>query len=131
MMPDYVTLKALHIGFAAVSFSIFLLRAAWTFYGSAQLQWRWVQVAPHVIDSLFMASGIALAITIHQYPFVNGWLTAKIFALFAYILLGSLALKRASSAQGRRIALIAAFIVFAYIVGVAIAHDPRSWLAAR
>ena len=29
-----------------------------------------------------------------QYPLVHGWLTAKFFALIAYIVLGTIALKR-------------------------------------
>lgn len=130
MLPDYATLKLLHMGLAATSLSLFLLRGSWALRNSPQLQQRWVRVLPHVIDSLFLGSGIALAITIHQYPFVHAWLTAKVLALVAYIVLGSLALKRARSVQARGGALVAALLVFAYIVGVAITHDPRSWLAA-
>lgn len=127
MLPSYLELKWFHVSCAAISLSLFLLRGIWALSASPQLQRRWVKILPHVIDTLFLASGIALAITIHQYPFVNSWLTAKVLGLVAYVILGSFALKRARSVGGRGLALLAALAVFAYIVGVAITHNPRSW----
>jgi len=55
---------------------------------------RWVRVLPHVVDTALLASAIALAVALGQYPLVNGWLTAKLAGLLAYIVLGSIALKR-------------------------------------
>ena len=91
---------------------------------SAYLQQRWVRIVPHVIDTILLLSAICLAYMLAQYPFVHAWLTAKVLALVAYIVLGSLALKRGRSKRVRIMALIAAITVFAYIVMVALQHNP-------
>jgi len=81
---------------------------------------RWVRVLPHVVDTVLLASAIALAVTIGQYPLVNGWLTAKAFGLIAYIVLGTIALKRGRTLGIRITALCGALLVFSYVVTVAI-----------
>lgn len=48
---------------------------------------------PHVNDTVLLASGIVLAITIRQYPGVSPWLTAKLLGLLGYILLGMVAFR--------------------------------------
>lgn len=65
---------------------------------------------------------------VHQYPFVNAWLTTKLLLLVAYIGLGTMALKRARTIAGRSIAFAAALATFAYIICVAITHHPAGWL---
>jgi len=87
---------------------------------SPMLARRWVRVAPHVVDTVLLASAIALAVTIGQYPLVHGWLTAKLFGLVAYIVLGMVALKRGRTRAARITAFCGALLVFAYIVAVAI-----------
>ena len=82
---------------------------------------------PHAIDTVFLATGIWLAIRIGQYPFMQAWLTAKVLALVAYIVIGSIALKRGPTRAIRAAAFVAALAVFAYIVGVASARHPLSW----
>ena len=79
----------------------------------------WTRVLPHLIDTLFLASGIWLALIIQQYPFVDAWLTAKIFGLLSYIALASLALKRARSRALSTGFFIAALLSFGWIVSVA------------
>ena len=65
-----------------------------------------------------------LTITIKQYPLTDGWLTAKVVALLAYIVLGVIALKRGATKQTRVFAFAAALFVFAYIVLVAVMRNP-------
>jgi uncharacterized membrane protein SirB2 len=91
---------------------------------SPRLQARWARIVPHINDTLLLASGIALAVLMQQYPLVHGWLTAKLFALIAYIVLGTLALKRGKTKAQRVTAWIAALLVFGYMLAVARAHDP-------
>ena len=85
---------------------------------------RWVKIVPHVVDTLLLASAIALAIIIRQYPFVDAWLTAKVAGLLLYIGLGFVALRFGKRRSTRLIAWLMAQAVFAYIVLVAIQHDP-------
>lgn len=121
---DYLSLKHLHMGLAALSGSFFLLRGAWMLADSPLLQRRWVRTAPHVIDSALLASAVALAVWSSQYPLAQAWLTAKVLALLAYIVLGTIALKRGRTRSIRSAAYIAAVLVFLYIVGVAVMKNP-------
>jgi len=85
---------------------------------------RWVKIVPHVVDTLLIVSAIALAINIHQYPFVDAWLTAKVIALLFYIMLGFVAFRYGRNKTVRLVAWIMAQLVLIYIVLVAINHNP-------
>ena len=121
---DYLSLKHFHMGCAALSGSLFLLRGAWMLRASSMLQQRWVRIAPHIVDTLLLASAIGLALWSHQYPGQQPWLTAKLAALLGYIVLGSIALKRGRTKGQRLAAFVAALLLFAYIVTVAITKRP-------
>ncbi|MGZ5202998.1 MAG: SirB2 family protein [Telluria sp.] len=121
---DYPSLKHFHMGCAALSGSLFLLRGAWMLRASPLLRQRWVRIAPHVVDTLLLASAIGLALWSRQYPGQQPWLTAKLAALLGYIVLGSVALKRGRTPGQRRAAFVAALLLFAYIVTVAITKRP-------
>lgn len=120
----YSLIKNLHLATIALTLALFVLRGAWMMADSPRLQARWLRIVPHVNDTLLLTSGITLAVLVQQYPLVHGWLTAKFFALIAYILLGTIALKRGKTKVQRVAAWIAALLVFGYMVAVAIAHDP-------
>ena len=117
---DYLGLKHFHMGCAALSGSLFLLRGAWMLRASSMLQQRWVRIAPHIVDTLLLASAVGLAVWSHQYPGRQPWLTAKVLALLGYIVLGSIALKRGRTQGQRLAAFIGALMLFAYIVTVAV-----------
>ena len=121
---DYAALKAIHVACAVISYVGFVVRGVWMIRDSAILERRWVKLAPHVIDTLLLASAIALAWMLGQYPFVHGWLTAKVVALTGYILLGTVALRPGRPKGARVTAWVAAQIVFLYIVAVAHTRNP-------
>ena len=121
-------LKQLHLSTIALTLALFVLRGVWMMRESPRLHASWVRIVPHLNDTLLLASGISLAILTRQYPLLNGWLSAKLFALFLYIVLGTIALKRGQT-QGQRIAAwIAALLVFCYMVSVAITRDPSPFI---
>ena len=120
---NYLTIKHLHITFAILSGSFFLLRGLWMLLDSPMLQRRWVKVVPHAVDTLLLASALVLVFWSGQYPFVQAWLTAKVLALIAYIVLGTIALKRGKTKGVRTFALLAALATFAYIVAVALTRQ--------
>lgn len=125
---DYPTLKTLHIASVMTSYALFFVRGIWMIAESPRLTARWVRVAPHVVDTVLLASAIAMALMIRQYPFVAGWITAKVLALLLYIALGALALKRGRTKAIRVRAWIAAQAVFAYIVWVALTKNPLPFM---
>jgi uncharacterized membrane protein SirB2 len=124
----YFALKHIHLGCAALSLGLFMLRGAWMFSGSPLLDSRFARVVPHVIDTMLLASAIGLMLVIRQYPIVQGWLTAKVVGLLVYIVLGTIALKRGRTRLQRSVAFFAALAVFAWIVLTARHHAP--WLLA-
>ena len=121
---DYPTLKYIHVSSVIASYMLFFVRGIWMMRVPTMLERRWVKTVPHVIDTVLLASAIALAITIKQYPFVAPWLTAKVLGLIVYILLGTIALKRGKSMRLRVLTWIAAQLVFFYIAAVALTHNP-------
>lgn len=120
----YYLTKSLHMACAVTSFALFILRGVWMLRGSAQLSRRWVRVLPHGIDTLLLASAIALTLMLHQYPLTHAWLSAKLVALIIYIGLGLVALRFGRTRRMRVSAWVGALAVFAYIVSVALSHDP-------
>lgn len=125
----YGILKHLHLTTVILSFCLFIMRGIWMMAESPHLQARWVRIVPHVIDAILLASAIGLTLTLHQYPFAQGWLTAKVLGLIAYIILGSIALKRGSTLAIRVAAFIGSLAIFGYIVSVALTHSPLGFLA--
>mgnify|MGYP001558589693 CR=1 FL=1 len=126
---SYFLLKHIHVSCAVISFALFFLRGIWSFNGSPIMRQRWVKIVPHVVDTLLLVSALALAFTVQQYPFVDGWLTAKFFGLVLYIVLGSVALKYGKSKTIRMVAWFAALAVFVYIVLVAARHNPLPFIS--
>jgi uncharacterized membrane protein SirB2 len=124
---DYLSLKIVHVGCAGISYSLFVVRGVWMMRGSLLLQRAWVRIVPHAVDTVLLASAIALALMSHQYPLVNGWLTAKVAGLLIYIGLGTVALKRGKTRRARIAAWFAAQAVFFYIVAVAVTRMPVPW----
>jgi uncharacterized membrane protein SirB2 len=120
----YLALKYLHVACVVLSYALFLVRGVWTMRSSPLLVQRWVRIVPHVVDTVLLASAIALAILIRQYPFAAPWLTAKVIGLVIYIGLGVIALKRGRARRVRVVAWFAAQLVFFYIVAVAINKNP-------
>lgn len=121
---SYLAIKHIHITCAVLSIVLFSMRGLWMLQGSALLQQRWVKIAPHVVDTLLLASALTMVFWSAQYPFLQAWLTAKVVALVAYIILGTIALKRGKTKTVRLSAFIAALAVFAYIVKVALTRQP-------
>jgi len=126
----YSATKLVHMTCVALSGSLFAGRGLWMIATRRGL-WHWLRVAPHLIDTLLLASGFTLALLIHQYPFVNSdWLTAKMFGLIVYIGLGMMMFRGAHSRCGRALTGLIALLVFAYIVSVAISKQPAGFVAA-
>lgn len=116
-------LKVVHVSCVVLSISGYLLRGVWMMRESHWLQKKWVRIVPHIIDTALLGSAILLAIEIRQYPFVQGWLTAKVLALAAYIVLGAIGLKYGRTKKIRVTAWFGAIAIFGYIVLVALTRQ--------
>jgi len=125
----YSALKIIHVSFAIFSIAGFILRGVWMFGHSANLHRRIVRVAPHVVDTAFLISGIWLVVTLHLVVREQAWLIAKLVALILYIVFGAIALRWGRSMQIRAAAFVAALSAYLYIAGVALSKSPTSWIA--
>ena len=99
------------------------------FTGSSKLQLRAVRILPHIVDTVFLLSGIALIVTLNLAVLSQDWLLMKFVALVAYIVLGAIALGRGKTMQSRTTAFVLALATFAYIAGVALSKSTASWFA--
>jgi len=129
MLEFYPQIKAVHIAAVMASGSLFLVRGA-----AVQLGAAWAMAAPlrylsYAIDTALLTAALMLATIIHQFPLVQGWLTAKVLLLVVYVVLGSFALKRGRTRVVRTSCWVAALLVYLFIVSIARAHHPLGIVA--
>lgn len=125
----YSTIKTIHIGFATLSIAGFILRGIWMLGRRDILDKLIVRIAPHVVDTAFLITGIWLIATLRLHVMQHDWLIAKFVALLLYVVFGAIALRRGKTVRIRTIAFFAALTTYLYIVGVALQKSPASWLA--
>jgi uncharacterized membrane protein SirB2 len=119
----YGEVLIVHVACAIATPILFSLRVLRTLRGRNPAE-GWLRVTPHVVDSVLLLAGIALAFIVRQYPFVNGWLTAKLVALIAYIVVGNFAVRRSRTPRGKLIAWAVGLALVLYIYAVAITKSP-------
>ncbi|MDH4125359.1 MAG: SirB2 family protein [Gammaproteobacteria bacterium] len=122
-------MKYLHLAFAFLTISGFVLRGIWMLRGSSLSRHPLTRTVPHVIDALFLGTGIALVLQLQLAVLQNDWLLAKFAGLVIYIVLGAIALRHGKTMHARRLAFAGAVCAFFYIVGAAVSKSPLSWLA--
>lgn len=125
----YLLLKYFHLALAITAISGFIVRGYWMLTESARLSARATRIAPHVIDALFLLTGIAMVYLLSLPVLQTPWLLAKFAGLAAYIVLGAIALRRGPTMQVRLLAFVGALSAFAYIAGAALSKSPLSWLS--
>lgn len=125
----YLAAKHLHVLCVTLSIIGFCLRGVLIMQKSALMRRRWFRILPHVNDSLLLLAAITLSVLIGQYPFLDDWLTAKVFGLIAYIILGAIAFQPGRDWRVRLAAGVAAVAVFGWIVSVGLSKQPWGLLA--
>jgi len=126
---QYLAAHHSHVTFVTISILLFVLRGGLMLAGSPLLRSPVLRIAPHVVDTLLLASALWLVHVLHLPFFQTPWLLAKVGGLVAYIVLGSLALREGRPRSLRVAALFAALVTVGWIVSVAIRHDPLGFLA--
>jgi uncharacterized membrane protein SirB2 len=125
---NYLLIKHLHVTAAGLSILFFIIRAYWSVTENGLLQKKAVRILPHVIDTVLLVCAILLAMMLGSAA-AQPWVLTKIVLLIAYIGVGTIAIRRGRTPRTRAIAAVIAVAIFAYIVGVAIRHNPASWFA--
>ena len=129
MIEFYPQIKFVHVLCVILSGSLFALRGMLMLAGSRLSHHAALRFASYAIDTTLLTAALMLVTILHQYPFVQAWLTVKVLLLVVYIVLGVFALRRGRTRRVRAICYVAALAVFAAIIGVALAHNPLGWLA--
>ena len=123
----YPYIKSAHVALVAASGALFALRGAAVLAGRAWPIRPSLRALSVAIDSLLLAAGVTLWSLLSLQPLRDAWLGSKLALLVLYIVLGSLALKRAQPQ-----AYIAAIACYGFMVSVALARHPlgalRGWL---
>lgn len=127
-MPLYTTLKLVHVTAVVLSGAGFVWRYAQTAAGRPPACGA-LRAAPHVVDTVLLASALGLAWTGGLNPLAVPWLEAKLACLALYIVAGTIALKRGRTAGVRAAAFAMALLAYAWIVSVALTKHPLGWLA--
>ena len=111
----------LHVILALVSVGGFVLRLGWSLTDTAMLQRKVVRIAPHVIDTVLLLTGVWMALNLPD-GLLTTWLLAKLVALLGYIGFGVLALR----AQGalKWLGAAGALLCVGYIFLVAFSRSP-------
>ena len=130
MIAYYLQIKMVHVLAVLLSGGLFALRGAATLAGH-----RWPMAAPlryltYTVDTTLLTAALMLFALLPGAMFANGWLATKIVLLVVYIVLGTLALKRARTRRARAITYVAALVVYATMLSIARAHHPLGWLHA-
>jgi len=128
LASHFATIRLVHVTCVALSGSLFCVRGLMRIAAMPATNHRLLRLTSYAIDTTLLIAAVLLTLILHQYPFTDAWLTTKLLLLAVYIALGTYALKRARTPSGRSVALFCALLTFAYIIGVAITHQPAGWL---
>lgn len=129
MLIHYLSIKGLHLTLVVVSGLLFAARGAGVLAGQAWPMWPLARRISVLIDVALLSAGVTLWVLLSWHPLQHPWLGTKLALLLVYIVLGSLALKRAPRRGQRAGFFVAALLVYAFMASVAVSHQPWGWLA--
>ena len=122
------TIKWIHVSCVILSGLGFFVRGVLMVRAPVLLSARSVKIAPHVVDTLLLVSGIVLASQWGWAALQLPWLVTKVGVLLVYIGLGTLALRTRKVNPLRmpvRVTVwLAALGVYIYIIAVAVNKTP-------
>lgn len=124
MAEFYVQIRWMHVAAILASGGLLLIRGL-----AIQAGARWPMVASvrylsYSVDTVLLSAALMLLTILPRAVFANGWLTAKLCLVAAYIVLGSYALRRGRTRRVRAICLAGAVLTYGSIVAMAWTHDP-------
>ncbi len=124
MIEFYPQIRFVHILCVILSGSLFSVRCLLMLAHSPYTNHIVLRRLSQLIDTTLLVAALFLISMLHQYPFMQSWLTVKVVMLVVYIVLGIFALHVGRTRGLRITCLIAALLVYAFIISVALAHHP-------
>lgn len=114
-------MKDFHVMLAYLTVIGFIVRGLWSISGSELRHQKWVKILPHLIDTLLLTLGVAMAIQL-SLSVTSDWLLAKLMGLLAYIGFGVVTM-RATTKPVKILGFIAALLSATYILIVAFSRS--------
>lgn len=90
-MELYFIIKNTHILFIVLSLSFYTINLAFNIRGVKPK--KIFTIAPHIINTFLLISGISLCFIIQQYPLSSSWLSGKMVALLGYVFVAVVSLR--------------------------------------
>lgn len=89
----FALLKHLHVWLVLLSIGGFFVRLTWLLANSSRLDQKIVKVAPHIVDTLLLLTGLGMAAMLSYSPFEFSWFSIKLLLVMTYIVLGIISFK--------------------------------------
>lgn len=124
LIDFYPVVKPAHVALVLASGGLFATRGVAVIAGAGWAMARPLRSLSVAIDTALLGTGVALMLMLDVGPLVAPWLGVKLALLPVYVVLGTLALKRARSERARIGWLVAALLCYGFMITVARAHDP-------
>lgn len=129
-LPElYPLARTMHISLVLTSGALFAARGVAVLLGARWAMVPLVRRLSYTIDTALLGAALLLLAILDINPFTVGWLSTKIGLLLLYIVLGTLALKRAPTVRLRKASLVAALLCYGFMLSVAVAHQPMGVFA--
>lgn len=124
MIEFYFQIKLVHIASVLASGGLFAVRGALVLAGVKWANHALLRYTSYTIDTVLLTAALMLLTALKLNPFVVPWLSVKLALLVVYVVLGSLALKRARTRRARALFYAAALGPFGFMYFVARTHHP-------
>lgn len=111
-----------HVALVFASGGLFVVRGSAVLAGAGWAMAKPLRLSSYAIDTALLGAGLALLAMLELSPLAVPWLGVKLGLLPIYIVLGSMALKRARSA--RILWFAAAVLCYTFMISVARTRDP-------
>lgn len=126
----YPQVRWTHITLVLTSGALFAARGVGVLLGAHWSMALAVRRLSYTIDTALLSAAVLLLVMLGINPFAVAWLSTKIALLLVYIVLGTLALKRARTQRLRLLCYVAALVCYGFMLTVALAHQPLGLFSA-
>lgn len=124
MAEYYLQIRWTHVAAILASGGLFLIRGLAIQAGARWPMEAGVRYLSYSVDTVLLTAALMLLTILPRAVFANGWLTAKLCLVAAYVVLGSYAFRRGRTPRVRAICLAGAVLTYGSIVAMAWTHDP-------
>ena len=125
----YFWLLPAHIGLVCMSVTFFAARGLGVLADHCWPMAEWARRGSALLDTALLGTGGTLWWVLQFNPLHDLWLGTKLLLLPVYIVLGSMALKRAPTLRMKVGYFIASLVCVAFMASIAVKHHPLGFMA--